>query len=80
MKQHRLVVLIDEDQHQRLRAAAVSRRVSAASLVRQAIDEKLAAEHPAGRDVAEAVDYLCREHDPDFDWQRVKRELERRHG
>lgn len=44
MVKHRLQILIDDEQHQRLKAAAGVRGVSVATIVREAIDRGL----PAG--------------------------------
>jgi hypothetical protein len=77
----RLVVLLEERDYQGLHREAERSGRSMASIVREAVREKLASPStadPAGR--AAAIEVLCGEHDPGFDWSHVKRDLERRHG
>lgn len=74
----RLVILIDEREHDRLRRLAARRGQSVGMVAREAIRRSLDAQTLPDRD--QAVAFLCEEHDAGFSWSDVKRELERRHG
>jgi hypothetical protein len=77
----RLVVLMEEKDYLDLQRQAERLGRSMASLVREAVREKLAEQRAVGEEErTAAVDLLCEEHDPDFDWARAKRDLERRCG
>ncbi len=58
--EHRLQILIDDERHRRLAAAARERGVSVATIVREAIDRGLASpdtrRHAAGRRLLDAPD------------------------
>ncbi len=78
----RLVVLMEERDYVALQREAERAGRSMASIVREAVREKLEGRHVANDEErrAAAVELICGEHDPDFDWARVKRDLERRYG
>ena len=64
--EHRLQILLDDDRHRRLTAAARARGVSVATIVREAIDRGLpdeTARRSAGRAVLDAPDMAV----PDVD-------------
>lgn len=52
MLEHRLQILLDEERHARLRAAAQARGVSVATIVREAIDRGVPAPDPRRRAAA----------------------------
>lgn len=60
MLDHRLQILIDDERHRRISAAARERGVSVATIVREAIDRGLtnpdAQRHAAGRRLLDAPD------------------------
>ena len=80
MLQRRLVVLIDDTDHELLQTAARRRGVSVAKVVRAAIRERLGRERRREDDASTGIDFLCEEHDPSFEWDRVKKELVARHA
>ena len=59
MLEHRLQILIDDDRHSRLKAIARERGVSVATVVREAIDQRVAGpdgrRRAAGRRLLEAA-------------------------
>ncbi len=80
MLQSRLVVLMEPDEMERLRELADRRGESVAAVVRRAIRTLLYAETFREDARSDAAEFLCREHDPEFDWAEVKRDLVDRDG
>lgn len=74
MLEHRLQILIDDERHARLKALAEERGISVATVVREAIDQRVAGSdgrrRAAGRRLLEAVPMPV----PDVD--ELSRELE----
>ncbi len=79
MLNHRLVVLMDPQEHAALKALAEEQGTSVASVVREAIQERLARQRRSAAQLQEAAAFLCAEHDPGFEWRPAKRDLERRY-
>lgn len=65
MKTHRLQILLDDERHERVRALAKQRRVSVATVIRDAIDRGLPAgprrRSAAARRILEAPDMVVGE-------------------
>jgi len=74
----RLVILMDEHEQERLRRVAARKGQSVGKVAREAIRRVI--DEQSLPDRAQAVAFLCDEHDPDFVWPDVKRDLERRYG
>lgn len=73
-KSRRLQVLVEEDQYRRLEREASERGVSVATVVREALDEKLPTTRAARREAAAAI--LAAEPMEVADPQVLRRELE----
>lgn len=70
----RLQILLDEDRHERLVAAAQARGVSVATVVREAIDRGLSTSRSQRRNAADRI--LAAEDMPVGDIEQLRAELE----